>query len=78
MGNVDDYNKLVDFIGNIIKATSEPEDQAGVDDALDIAHTVGRTDRLTWRLPHVRMGFVPVINRLKEKVKVSFVCLIKW
>lgn len=41
MSNVDDYNKLVDFIGNIIKATSDPEDQAGVDDALDIAHTVG-------------------------------------
>lgn len=41
MGNVDDYNKLVDFIGNIIKATSEPEDQTAVDDALDIAHTVG-------------------------------------
>lgn len=41
MGNVDDYNKLVDFIGNILKATSDPEDQKGVDDALDIAHTVG-------------------------------------
>ena len=26
---------------NIIKATSDPEDQAGVDDALDIVHTVG-------------------------------------
>ena len=41
MGNVDDYNKLVDLIGNIIKATSDPEDQEGVDNALDIAHTVG-------------------------------------
>ena len=41
MGNVDDYNKLVDFIGNLIKATSDPEDQEGVDNALDIAHTVG-------------------------------------
>ena len=41
MGNVDDYNKLVDFIGNIIKATSDPEDQKSVDNALDIAHTVG-------------------------------------
>lgn len=41
MSNIDDYNKLVDFIGNIIKATSEPEDQAAVDDTLDIAHTVG-------------------------------------
>ena len=33
MSNIDDYNKLVDFIGNIIKATSDPEDQEGVDDA---------------------------------------------
>ena len=41
MGNIDDYNKLVDLIGNIIKATSDPEEQAGVDDALDIAHSVG-------------------------------------
>ena len=41
MGNIDDYNKLVDLIGNIIKATSNPEDQEGVDNALDIAHTVG-------------------------------------
>lgn len=41
MSNIDDYNKLVDFIGNIIKASSDPEDQVGVDDALDIAHTVG-------------------------------------
>lgn len=30
MSNIDDYNKLVDFIGNIIKATSEPEDQAAL------------------------------------------------
>lgn len=41
MNNIDDYNKLVDFIGNIIKATSDPEDQEDVDKALDIAHTVG-------------------------------------
>lgn len=41
MGNIDDYNKLVDLIGNIIKATSNPEDQEGVGNALDIAHTVG-------------------------------------
>lgn len=41
MNNIDDYNKLVDFIGNVIKATSDPEDQEGVDNALDIAHTVG-------------------------------------
>ena len=25
MSNIDDYNKLVDFIGNIIKATSDPK-----------------------------------------------------
>lgn len=43
MSSIDDYNKLVDFIGNIIKATSDPEDQEGVDNALDIAHTVGGT-----------------------------------
>ena len=43
MNNIDDYNKLVDLIGNIIKATSDPEDQEGVDNALDIAHTVGDT-----------------------------------
>ena len=41
MSNIDNCNKLVDFIGNIIKATSDPEDQEGVNDALDIAHTVG-------------------------------------
>lgn len=41
MSNIDDYNKLVDFIGNIIKATSDPEDKEDVDNALDIAHTVG-------------------------------------
>lgn len=41
MGNIDDYNKLVDFIGNIIKATSDPEDKEDVDNALDIAHAVG-------------------------------------
>lgn len=41
MSNVDDYNQLIDFIGNIIKATSDPNDQEGVDDALDIAHTIG-------------------------------------
>ena len=41
MSNIDDYNKLVDLIGNIIKATSDPEGQEDVDNALDIAHTVG-------------------------------------
>ena len=41
MNNIDNYNKLVDFIGNIIKATSDPEDKEDVDNALDIAHTVG-------------------------------------
>lgn len=41
MSNADDYNKLVDFIGNIIKATSETEEQEDIDNALNIAHTVG-------------------------------------
>ena len=41
MSNIDDYNKLVDFVGNIIKATSEPEEQEDIDNALNIAHTVG-------------------------------------
>lgn len=40
MSNIDNYNKLVDFIGNVIKATSDPEDQEDIDNALDIAHTV--------------------------------------
>lgn len=43
MSKIDGYNKLVDFIGNIIKASSDPEDQDGIDDALDIAHTIGDT-----------------------------------
>lgn len=41
MSNADDYNKLVDFIGNIIKATSETGEQEDIDNALNIAHTVG-------------------------------------
>ena len=41
MSKIDDYNKLVNFIGNIIKASDDPEDQDGIDDALDIAHTIG-------------------------------------
>lgn len=41
MSNIDDYNKLVDFIGNIIKVTSETEEQEDIDNALNIAHTVG-------------------------------------
>ena len=41
MSKIDNYNNLVDFIGNIIKASSDPEDQDGIDDALDIAHTIG-------------------------------------
>lgn len=41
MSNIDDYNKLVDIIGNIIKATSDGEEQEDIDNALDIAHTVG-------------------------------------
>ena len=41
MSKIDNYNNLVDFIGNIIKASSNPEDQDGIDDALDIAHSIG-------------------------------------
>lgn len=40
---LDNYNKLVDLIGNIIKATSNTNDQKDLDKALDIAHTVGNT-----------------------------------
>lgn len=32
---------MVDFIGDVIKATSDPNDQEDVDKALDIARTVG-------------------------------------
>ena len=38
---IDNYNRMVDFIGNVIKATSDPNDQEDVDKALDIARTVG-------------------------------------
>lgn len=38
---IDNYNRVIDFIGNVIKATSDPNDQEDVDKALDIAHTVG-------------------------------------
>ena len=41
MGNIDDYTKLVNLIGNIVKAASDPEDFEGVDKAINIAHTVG-------------------------------------
>lgn len=40
---LDNYNKLVDLIGNIIEATSNPNEQKDIDNALDIAHTVGNT-----------------------------------
>lgn len=33
---LDNYNKLVDLIGNIIKATSNTNDQKDLDKALDI------------------------------------------
>lgn len=39
----DYYNKLVDFIGNIIKSTNNQNDQKDIDNTLDIAHTVGNT-----------------------------------
>ena len=38
---IDNYNRVIDFIGNVIKATIDPNDQEDVDKALDIAHTVG-------------------------------------
>lgn len=38
---IDNYNRVVDLIGNIVKATSDPSEQEDVDKALDIAHTVG-------------------------------------
>ena len=39
--DIDNYNRVIDFIGNVIKATSDPNDQEDIDKALDIAHTVG-------------------------------------
>lgn len=39
--DIENYNNLVDFIGNIIKATSDPNDQEDIDKALNIAHTIG-------------------------------------
>jgi hypothetical protein len=41
MGNIDDYTKLVNLIGNIVKAASDPEDSEGVDKATGIAHRIG-------------------------------------
>lgn len=38
---MDNYNRVVNLIGNVIKATSDPSEQEDVDKALDIAHTVG-------------------------------------
>lgn len=40
---LDNYNKLVDLIGNIIKATNNPNAQKDLDNAIDIAHIVGNT-----------------------------------
>lgn len=40
---LDKYNKLVDLIGDIVKVASSPDEQKNVDEALDIAHTVGNT-----------------------------------
>lgn len=41
MSNIDDYNKVVDFIGNIIKIASNPEDQEDINKTIDIVHSVG-------------------------------------
>lgn len=38
---IDNYNRVIDFIGNVIKATSDPNGHEDLDKALDIAHTVG-------------------------------------
>lgn len=38
---IDNYNRVVDLIGNIVKATSDPCEQEDIDKALDIVHTVG-------------------------------------
>lgn len=46
---LDNYNKLVDLIGNIIKATNNPNDQKDLDNALDIVHTVGNTLKSHYR-----------------------------
>lgn len=38
---LDDYNKMVEFIGDIIKATDHQNDLKNIDNTLDIAHLVG-------------------------------------
>lgn len=40
---LDKYNKLVDLIGDIVKVASSSDEQKNIDEALDIAHTVGNT-----------------------------------
>lgn len=44
---IDQYNKLVDFIGNVIKVTNSPNSQDEIDKALHIAHTVGDVLKIT-------------------------------
>lgn len=41
MGDIDDYTKLVNLIGNIVKVASDPEDSGEVDKATGIAHAIG-------------------------------------
>lgn len=38
---IDQYNKIVDLIGNVIKVTNPSNSQDEIDEALHIAHTVG-------------------------------------
>ena len=38
---LNDYDRLVDLIGGIIKLTSEPDEQEDIDKAIDTAHRVG-------------------------------------
>jgi len=38
---IDQYNKIVDLIGNVIKVTNPSNNQDEIDEALHIAHTVG-------------------------------------
>ncbi len=38
---LDDYNKMVEFIGDIIKATDHQNATKDIDNTLDIAHLVG-------------------------------------
>lgn len=38
---IDQYNKIVDLIGSVIKVANPSHNQGEIDEALHIAHTVG-------------------------------------